>query len=59
MKTLPADAGRYYWTEWAMYVDVYRRGRHLYTKIPGGVEVRVTPRIAGSFHDTKPTRAKR
>lgn len=50
-KVLPTAPGKYYWTEWACYVQVYskRGGRHLYVCIPGGVEVRVTARIAGSF----------
>lgn len=51
MKTLPASPGMYYWTEWGMVVQVYAKGKgdRLYTKIPGGLEVRITPRIAGSF----------
>lgn len=56
MKTLPAEPGTYYWTEWAQVVQVYAKtktfkpGGRLYVKIPGGIEVRITPRIAGSFN---------
>lgn len=51
-KSLPDEDGMYYWTEWAQVVRVYRKrgGRWLYVCIPGGIEVRITPRIAGSFH---------
>lgn len=54
-KQLPAEPGVYYWTEWAQNVEVYcktktwKPGGRLYTKVPGGIEVRVTPRIAGQF----------
>lgn len=57
-KTIPTTPGLYYWTEWAMVVEVYCKGRkfkeggRLYVKIPGGIEVRVTPRIAGKFVTT-------
>lgn len=55
MKVVPTEPGRYYWTEWACYVEVYcktkthKPGGRLYVQVPGGIEVRVTPRIAGSF----------
>lgn len=55
MKQLPTEPGIYYWTEWAQYVQVYAKtkthkpGGRLYVQIPGGIEVRVTPRIAGRF----------
>ena len=54
MKQLPAKPGTYFWTEWAQYVEVYCKGKwkpggRLYTRVPGGIEVRVTPRIAGNF----------
>lgn len=54
-KQLPAEPGEYYWTEWAQVVRVYcktkahKPGGRLYVCIPGGIEVRVTPRIAGQF----------
>jgi hypothetical protein len=50
-KTLPAGEGNYYWSTWAQIVRVYRKkgGRHLYVDCPGGLPVRVTPRIAGNF----------
>lgn len=59
MKQLPSEPGLYYWTEWAQVVEVYAKvrrfnsGQRLYTKIPGGIEVRITPRIAGSFVKTE------
>lgn len=60
MKQLPTEPGEYYWTEWACMVQVYAKGKthkpggRLYTRVPGGIEVRVTPRIAGQFLTTKP-----
>jgi hypothetical protein len=49
--TLPTQPGRYHWSEWKCTVEVYRKrgGVHLYVCPPGGVEVRVTPQIAGTF----------
>jgi hypothetical protein len=61
-KSLPTEPGEYYWTEWACMVRVYcktktyKPGGRLYVKLPGGIEVRITPRIAGSFRDIKPLR---
>lgn len=48
---LPTEPGRYYWSEWKVIVDVYRKrgGKYLYVKPPSGVEVRVSPFIAGTF----------
>ena len=50
-RTVPTVPGTYYWDEWKADVLVYRKkgGRHLYVTPPGGVEVRVTSNIAGSF----------
>lgn len=58
MRTLPSTPGLFYWTEWKSNVDVTRRGRHLYVTPPGGIEVRVTHRIAGSFQPPKKVRKK-
>lgn len=54
-KSIPVEPGEYYWSEWACMVRVYRKGRgaHLYVCAPGGLEVRVSPRIAGTFTITK------
>lgn len=55
MKQLPTEPGTFYWTEWAQYVTVYAKtktfkpGQRLYTRLPGGIEVRISPRIAGNF----------
>lgn len=48
---LPTQPGRYHWSEWKAVVHVYRKrgGKHLYVTPPGGVEVRITPYIAGTF----------
>lgn len=56
-RNIPTKAGRYYWSTWKSYVDIYtkRGGRHLYVVPPGGVEIRVTPRIAGSFIEVTTT----
>ena len=49
--TTPVHPGTYYWSEWKADVLVYRkpRSRYLYVTPPGGVEIRVTPAIAGNF----------
>lgn len=49
--SLPTEPGRYHWSEWKCEVDVYRKrgGKHLYVVPPNGVEVRITPFIAGTF----------
>lgn len=58
-KQLPTEPGEYYWTEWAQVVRVYAKGKtwkpggRLYVCIPGGIEVRISPRIAGQFLDVK------
>lgn len=46
---LPTEPGAYYWSEWKATVDVTKRGKYLYVTPPGGVEVRITPYIAGTF----------
>ena len=48
---LPTEPGRYYWSTWKATVEVYRKkgGRYLYVCPPGGIELRITPRIAGTF----------
>lgn len=48
-KRLPTEPGSYYWTEWKCMVQVEARGKNLVVTPPGGVQVRVTPRIAGEF----------
>lgn len=50
-KMLPAEPGVYYWSEWKREVRVYRKGRaaQLWAEVPGGIAVKVTPRIAGTF----------
>lgn len=50
-KHVPTRPGRYYWDAWKAIVVVFRKkgGKHLYVTPPGGVTIRVTPRIAGSF----------
>lgn len=49
----PDKPGRYFWSEYGQAVDVYRKkgGRHLYVVPPikGGIEIRITERIAGIF----------
>jgi len=49
--TMPTEPGRYYWSEWDAVVTVYRkhRGRQLHVTPPGGIEIMVTPNIAGKF----------
>jgi len=47
--TTPTLPGRYYWTEWKAEVEVIKRGRTLYVTPPGGVELKITPSIAGQF----------
>lgn len=48
---LPDEPGWYFWTEWDAPVRVYKkpRAKSLFVTPPGGVEVRVTPRLAGDF----------
>lgn len=51
---LPTKPGRYYWSEWKAVVDVYTKGprcRALFVVPPvrGGIEVRISPFIAGTF----------
>lgn len=47
----PTHAGRWYWSEWDTVVTVYKKrgGRHLYVTPPGGVEIRITHKIAGGW----------
>lgn len=47
--TMPTEPGRYYWTEWSANVEVTRRRGKLYVTPPGGIEIAVTPNIAGTF----------
>jgi hypothetical protein len=42
-------AAAYMWTTWNAVVRVIKRGRKLYVKPPGGVEIQVTARTAGDF----------
>lgn len=48
---IPKTPGVYYWIEWGENVEVIKRGKHLYVTPPiaGGIEVRVSGRIAGHF----------
>jgi hypothetical protein len=48
---VPTHAGRWYWREWDTDVTVYKKrgGKHLYVTPPGGVEVRITHKIAGGW----------
>lgn len=48
---IPKEPGTYFWTEWNQNVALYKkpRCRSLFVTPPGGVEVRITPRIAGDF----------
>lgn len=48
---LPTTSGLYRWSEWKADVHVYRKrgGKYLYVTPPGGLEVRITPFIAGTF----------
>lgn len=45
----PDAPGKYFWDQYGCVVDVYRRGPMLYVKPPGGIEVRISKRIAGIF----------
>lgn len=46
---IPDHPGLYYWSEWKSLVQVVMRGRSLYVTPPNGVEVKITPNIAGRF----------
>ena len=48
---LPTAPGCYYWSTWKSLVHVVKRGQALYVTPPGknGVEVKITPNIAGTF----------
>ena len=50
-RAMPTHTGRWYWAEWGRDFEVYKKrgGRHLYVTPPGGVEVRITPKIAGGW----------
>lgn len=56
-KPIPKSAGTYYWSEYGCNVEVRRKrgSPHLYVTPPmrGGVEIRITPRIAGVFLEAK------
>jgi hypothetical protein len=46
---LPDVPGLYRWSEWKALVTVVMRGKSLYVTPPNGVEIKVTPFIAGKF----------
>lgn len=46
---IPDHPGLYYWSEWKCLVNVVMRGKGLYVTPPKGIEVRITPNIAGRF----------
>lgn len=46
---LPTHPGLYYWSEWKSLVQVTMRGHSLYVTPPNGIEVKITPNIAGKF----------
>lgn len=46
---VPSCPGEYYWSEWKCKVFITRRGKTLYVTPPGGIEIKVTPFIAGKF----------
>lgn len=50
-KNIPTSPGSYYWSEYKSFVNVVERRGKLYVTPPirGGVEIRVTERIAGVF----------
>lgn len=50
-KDLPQEPGLYYWDTWDRVVRVYRKRsrKKLYVSVTPGVEVEVTPFIAGKF----------
>lgn len=52
--SLPTAPGTYYWSEWKRDVRVYKKpgSKFLYVAPPDGVEIRVTPFIAGTFRRT-------
>ncbi len=45
----PDAPGTWYWEAWDCNVEVYKKRVHLYVTPPGGVEVRITGRIAGGW----------
>lgn len=49
-RAMPNREGRWFWKEWNREVVVYKKrgGRYLYVN-PGGVEIRITPKIAGGW----------
>jgi hypothetical protein len=52
----PDEPGRWFWTEWNCEVEVYKkpRGKYLYVTPPGGVEIRITDKIAGGWRIALP-----
>ena len=51
-RSKPDAPGMWYWGEWDCEVKVYTKkgkGRRLYVTPPGGIEVLITPRIAGGW----------
>lgn len=53
-RDLPDGPGLFYWSEWRVVVEVTQRGRTLYVTPPNGVEIKVTPNIAGKFKRKQP-----
>lgn len=55
---IPTLPGLYYWDAYKQNVELYRKGRckRLFVTPPirGAVEIRVTPRIAGTFSAVAP-----
>lgn len=54
-RTMPTEAGTYHWSEWSCFVRVYHkpRSKKLFVTPPGGIEIEVTPNIAGTFKRCK------
>ncbi len=46
---LPDHPGLYYWSEWKCLVTVEIRKGGLFVTPPNGIEIKVTPNIAGRF----------
>ena len=53
--TAPTKPGVYYWSEYKCNVEIIKLGKFLYVTPPinGGVEIKVTSRIAGKFSEPK------
>lgn len=48
-RDIPDVPGLYYWSEWKCNVEVVLRRGGLYVTPPNGIEIKVTPAIAGKF----------